>query len=128
MSSFHRFSAVYAICAGICIPLLWAYFLLSHTFEAWSAEPTRVAFLMAAEGLTAAVALAAGVGILMRRGWATRAWFVAIGMILYAVTLATGEFAQVNNWLFFGFFLLLCLGTATMAIVSLKLWRPATRR
>ncbi len=118
MSEFQRFSAVYAICAGICIPSLWVYFLLSRTFPELGDQPTAVAFLLTAELLTAAVSLASGIGMLLRKAWSSRVWYLAIGMILYAVIMATGQFAQSGSLLFSAVFALLTAATATMAIVS----------
>ena len=119
MEKFKRFSAVYALAAGICIPVLWIYILISGILPKVHSEPTAAVFLIVSELATAAFLLASGIGLLLKQIWAQKLWYLAMGMLLYAVVLAAGEFLQLNRPFFGPVFIVLIAATACVTLLSL---------
>jgi hypothetical protein len=113
-----RISTVYVLCAGVCIPVLWAYLLWSGIFGRLRTEPVFSAAVIGADLLAAILALSAGIGTLAGREWAERLRPVAVGMVAYAVMLASGEFLQVGHVCFSVVFLVLTVLSA--AVVALN--------
>jgi hypothetical protein len=77
-------------------------------------EPIRIKFHIAAEMLTAASLLVAGVGLLISAPWASSLYLIAIGMLLYTSVVSPGYFAQQGQWgwlVMFGIIILLSIAS-----------------
>ena len=119
MEKFKKFSGVFAIIAGICIPALWIYILAAGIIPRIHSEPTAVGFLLTSEFVTAILLLTGGIGLLLKQAWSQRVWYLSMGMLLYAVLMATGEFLQMNHPFFGPVFIIITAATACILLLSI---------
>jgi hypothetical protein len=112
--------AVYAIISGFAMFVMWGIFY-TVGFVADKMTHTPIAFwaLMAAETITAMALLAGGFGIISGKNWGRNLTFVSMGMLLYAVIFASGEFAQQGNIYLTSLFILLFCTTSTVLLANL---------
>lgn len=82
-----------AALGGLMIGVWLILFAMGQVPEAQTA-PIRLAFLLVAEMATAVVAVVSGVGLVMRRSWACRAYLVASGMMVYSITNYLGVLSE----------------------------------
>jgi hypothetical protein len=92
------FAALYAILVGVGMIGQWSVSLLSRRVPELVTEPFRIAFHLAAEGLTAIALIVGGSALLAAAPWARQAYLVAMGMLLYTVVVSPGYFAQRREW------------------------------
>ena len=104
------FPAVFSIVVGAGMIIQWGLSYSSGQIPELESEPIRIWFHIAAELITAAILIAAGIGILTGSGWGQPLYFVSAGMLIYTAIVSPGYFAQKGqyNWLFmFGAILIL---------------------
>jgi hypothetical protein len=118
MENFKKFSAVFALIAGIVIPVLWIYFISAGVITRFHTEPTAAAFLLAAEFAASVLLLISGISLLLKKAWAQKVWLTAMGMLLYALIIASGEFLQMNHPVFGPFFIIILFATACVLLLS----------
>jgi hypothetical protein len=100
--------------------VMWGvFFAIGFAEDKMSHAPIAFWSLVAAESITAVALVAGGFGIIRRKNWGRNLTFVSMGMLLYAVIFATGEFAQQGNIYLAGFFMLLFCATSTVLLVNL---------
>jgi len=112
------FPAVFAIVVGLGMIGQWTASYLTKQIPELKTEPIRIKFHIAAEMLTAASLLVAGIGLFMSMPWATFLYLVAIGMLIYTSVVSPGYFAQKGQWgwlVMFG--VILILGISSIFIV-----------
>jgi hypothetical protein len=113
MSKLIKISAVYAIISGIAMYVLWGIFYATgFVVKEVSATPVSFYILIGAECLTATLLLVSGFGLFAKQKWALRLFFISMGMMLYAVIFATGQFSQRGNFGLVGFFAVIATATA----------------
>jgi hypothetical protein len=96
----------------------WTLFLVADQVPELQTEPLAIAFHLAAEVLTAAALIVAGIAVLRERAWAVGLSLAANGMLLYTVINSSGYFAQSGMWPAVAMFAVL-LVLAVMSIVTL---------
>jgi hypothetical protein len=105
-----KFPAIFSIVVGTGMIVQWGLSYFSRQIPELETEPIRIWFHIAAELITAAILIAAGIGILTGRGWGQPLYFVSAGMLIYTAIVSPGYFAQKGqySWLFmFGAILVL---------------------
>lgn len=121
-----KFAAFYGIAVGLLMVGQWAFFLLTGQTPEIKTEPIRLAFHLAAEGITALGLVASGLAVLRRAPWAASAYRVFAGMVLYSVIVSPGYFAQRGQWALVGLFaVLLVLALVSAASVGAGRRPPA---
>lgn len=115
-----KFGSWYAIFVGIMMIGQWMLFLATGQVPELQSEPLRVLFHLAAEGITAAGLIWAGVALLRRIAHAQVAYHLFSGMLLYSVIVSPGYFAQLGQWAFVGMFAVLCILTISATIAVSK--------
>jgi peptidoglycan/LPS O-acetylase OafA/YrhL len=96
----HSWPAVFAIVVGVGMVAQWAFSLLTGGVPEVETRPTALGFHLAAEGLTAALLVAAGVALLLRRPRRTWLYALATGMLLYTAIVSPGYFVQEGQPIF----------------------------
>ncbi|MGB7876044.1 MAG: hypothetical protein WBL25_16805 [Anaerolineales bacterium] len=112
------FPALFAILVGIGMIIQWTLSFFKVQIPELQTEPIRIKFHIAAEILTAASLLVAGIGLLISMPWATSLFLVAVGMLLYTSVVSPGYFAQQGQWgwlVIFG--IIIILGITSILIV-----------
>jgi len=99
-----RYAMVFALAIGIGMIGWWTLVLSTGQVPEVRTEPIRLAFHLAAEGLTALALIAAGAGLAMRRSWARTVYLIALGLLFYTVVVSPGYFAQLGKWPLVGMF------------------------
>ncbi|RIK40276.1 MAG: hypothetical protein DCC57_19620 [Chloroflexi bacterium] len=117
------FAAWYAIIVGLLMLGQWGFFLATGQVPELQSEPWRIAFHLAAEGMTAAGLVISGIGLLRNRAWARAAYLLTVGMLVYSAIASPGYFAQQGAWAMVGMFALLLL-LAIASILTLLRARP----
>jgi FtsH-binding integral membrane protein len=54
----------------------------------------------------------------LKQAWAQKAWFLSMGMLLYAVISATGQFLQMNHPVLAPVFIIILAATACVLLLS----------
>lgn len=106
------FVAWYALVVGTLMVGQWVLFIISGKVPEFKTEPLRIAFHLAAEGITAILLIIAGIGLLRSLPWSRNLALVAFGALIYISMVSPGYFAQLGQWtmvLMFGIILLLAL-------------------
>jgi len=113
-----RFAAWYGIVVGILMLVQWGFFLAAGQVPEVRTEPIRLAFHLAAEGVTALGLLISGLVLLKNKPWARTSLLVFLGLVIYSEIVSPGYFAQQGQWAFVGMFAVLLLG-AIQSVVGL---------
>lgn len=72
--------------------------------------------------MTAALLVAAGIGLLRRKPWSRSAFLLGAGTLLYTATVSPGYFAQRGQWPFVVMFGV----TLTLTVVAVIFLAPST--
>lgn len=114
-----KFPGIYAIVVGILMFAQWIFFLATGQVPELQSEPWRIALHLAAEFITAAGLIVAGVAVLRRTAWGSKVYLFFVGMLAYSVIASPGYFAQQGQWaLVVMFAILLILAVAAVLNVS----------
>lgn len=112
-----KFAGIYAVFVGVMMFAQWTFFLATGQVPELQSEPWRIALHLAAEFITAAGLVVAGVGLLRRNRWSQKAYLFFAGMLGYSVIASPGYFAQLGQWALvgmFGLLLILMIGSVQM--------------
>src|SRR5512143_2242183 len=90
----NKLAAIFPILMGAAMSGTWAVLLLSDQFPAILSVPLQSAYLLVAEGLTAAALIMGGYGVLTQRQWAPALILVALGELVYWTIHYAGELGQ----------------------------------
>lgn len=85
--------ALYALCVGISMFIVWGGYFVTGSVFGIAPNPLGLGFHIAAELATGAVFLVAGIGMFAAGKWGFNAYFLGIGMLLYAVINSPGLYA-----------------------------------
>jgi hypothetical protein len=110
-----RFAGWFGITVGVSMAAMWLVFFTILGVPELEGEPIRLAFHLAAEGLTATALLVGGIALLVNRPWARSAFTFAAGMLAYISVNGSGYFAQRGEWPFVVMFAVVL----SLAVVSL---------
>jgi hypothetical protein len=105
-----RFAAWYGIVVGILMLAQWSFFLATGQVPEVQTEPVRLAFHLAAEGITALGLLVSGLALLRNETWARASLLVFLGLVIYSEIVSPGYFAQQGQWALVAMFAVLLLG------------------
>jgi hypothetical protein len=120
MNKITKIFALYAIISGIAMVVMWGiFYAIGFAADKMSHAPIAFWVLMAAEGITAMALVAGGFGIIRRKNWGRNLTFISMGMLLYAVIFASGEFAQQKNVCLTCLFILLFCATSIVLLANL---------
>ncbi len=89
-----------AILGGLMIAV-WGVLLATDQVPEVRTAPVALTFLLIAELTTATISMLSGAGLVAQKPWADRAYLVASGMMLYAITNYLGVLAQGRQTLMF---------------------------
>ncbi len=106
-----RFAGIYGITVGLLILAQWMFFILTAHIPEMNTVPLEILFHLSAEFMTSIVIIAGGISVLRRKPWAPRLYYLASGMLIYAVVNSTGYFLQLGQWPFVAMFAVLLLLT-----------------
>jgi hypothetical protein len=107
------FAPTFVLLVGLGMLGQWGFSLARGQVPQLRTEPLRIAFYLAAEGLTAA-----GLGLLAGAPWNRQVYLVATGMLLYTCVASPGCFAQRRQWPMVGMFgVLLALTLLSLGLV-----------
>jgi peptidoglycan/LPS O-acetylase OafA/YrhL len=115
-----RATALFAIAVGAMMFAQWAFFLGAGEVTELDTEPIRISFHLAAEFLTAAALVVAGVGLTKGKTWAFPALMLALGMLSYTIVVSPGYFAQDGEYIFVAMFAVLWILTLALIFIAVK--------
>lgn len=110
-----RFAGWFGITVGVSMVAMWLVFFTILGVPELEGEPIRLAFHLAAEGLTATALLVGGIALLVNKPWARSLFTFAAGMLAYISVNGSGYFAQRGEWPFVVMFAIVL----SLAVVSL---------
>ncbi len=97
MDSLKKISGIYALVSAFAIVGVWLVILaLGIIREDWLAHPAQYGFLLGAEALTAMLLATSAVGLFRGSEKAYRLFFLAMGMLFYAVVFGIGKFLSLG--------------------------------
>lgn len=120
MEKLIKASGIYALVSSFAICLVWAI-LLGFGFirEEILAHPLQYYFLIGAEGLSACLLLISSIGLFRGSARALKLFYIAMGMLLYAVIFATGKFFNLGLPYFALLFVAVSIATTVFLIIHL---------
>lgn len=92
------FAGRYALTVGVLMIAQWIFFILAGQVPELRTEPLRIAFHLAAEGVTAALLIVAGVALLRSKPWSQGLGLLGFGSLMYTSIVSPGYFAQSGQW------------------------------
>jgi len=84
----------YALIVGICMLLMWIFFLITDNVPELETKPWEIVLHLAAEFITAVLLIIAAIMTLKNRRCATPLLLVGFGMLLYTVIVSPGYYVQ----------------------------------
>lgn len=114
-----KFAAWSSSAIGALMLAQWTFFIAAGQVPELRTEPLRIAFHLAAEGVTAIALILAGIMLFRHARGAARLALVANGMLVYTAIVSPGYFAQQGQWPLVGMFAII-LALAVTSIV--KVW------
>lgn len=113
--------ALYALGAGVSMFIAWGVFLATGSLFGIEPAGAGVGFHIAAEMATGAALCLGGAGALMRAAWWPQAYFLGLGMMIYAVVNSPGMYpgSIIMRAVFAGSFVF-ALVFAAVGIVAVK--------
>jgi hypothetical protein len=120
MSKLDKVLALYSIISGAAMFVMWGvFYAVGVVTDELASSPVWFLSLACAECLTAIGLLSGGIALFRSRRWARDLTLVSTGMLLYAVLIGCGQFAQRGNVLLTAMFAVLSVATAVILIVNL---------
>jgi hypothetical protein len=113
-------AAIYSILIGIAMIGMWTVLLGTGQVPEIDTEPIYLSYHLIAEFGTAAALLIGGFGLFTNRKWGLKAYLVSMGMLLYAVLIAGGYYAQKGEWPMIGMFTIFIVLTAIFLALLLS--------
>ena len=112
------FAGWYALVVGTLMVAQWVFFIVTGQVPELQTEPLRITFHLVAEGMTAALLILAGTGLLRRLQWSRSLALVAFGSLVYTTVVSPGYFAQLGQWPLVAMFAaLLVLAVASIILI-----------
>lgn len=90
----NKVRSVYSIFVGISIISLWVMLFITSQIEELTSKPIDISFHLANEFTTAITLIFGGYGLLRNRRWATKIYFLSMGMLFYSLITANGYYTQ----------------------------------
>ncbi|MBN1383062.1 MAG: hypothetical protein JXA41_15460 [Deltaproteobacteria bacterium] len=120
MEKLTKVSGIYALISAVSMVMVWSL-LIGFDFlqDEMRAHPLRYYFLAAAELITACMLFISGVGLLKKSERILKLFYISMGMMLYAVILATGEFLSIGLPWFAALFAVVAIATAAILGIHL---------
>ena len=112
--------AVYAVVVAIAMLGMWTALIAGGEVDELDDAPWEIAYHLAAELATAGLLLAAGLGLLRVKPWATPVFYLATGMLLYTVIVSAGYYAERGNTAMVAMFTVLTVLTLTFVGLTLR--------
>ncbi|MCK5430282.1 MAG: hypothetical protein KAI94_12460 [Anaerolineales bacterium] len=97
MQRMEKVPAVFAIAVGVTMIGWWSLLLVTNQIPELKIAPIAASLHLAAEYIAGFSLLISGIGLYANRWWAKQAFYIANGMLLYAVVQASGYFAQIGQ-------------------------------
>jgi hypothetical protein len=94
-----QYTAIFSIFVGILMIGQWIFSLASRKVPETATETRAIGFHLAAEFLTAAVLMVAGIALLAQSLLGYPLALLALGMLVYTSINSAGYFAQRGQWL-----------------------------
>lgn len=85
---------IFAISAGLITAFLWIIVIIKKLDYKFIEKPTERLFHIIAEFLMSAVAIIAGIALLLEQTWSIYIFYLAMGLILYALINAIGIYKE----------------------------------
>ena len=92
-----RGAALFAVIAGAAILINWIYLFATGNVSELQAQPVTAWVRIITELATAALLLAAGIGLAVAAPWARKLYLVAAGALLFAVVHAVAVYGQAGQ-------------------------------
>lgn len=118
MKNKYRLPILFGVLCGLGMLAQWTMFILSGQVPELQSEPYRIAFHLAAEGITALGLISSSILLLRQKKVAKKLYTISSGMLLYSVIVSPGYFAQLGQWTFVMMFAVV-LGLAILSLIQL---------
>jgi hypothetical protein len=113
MNKLLKASGIYALVSAFAIGVVWTILLgCGFIREEISAHPIQYYFLFGAEALTACMLFVSALGLLGKSGKGIKSFYIAMGMLLYAVIFAAGKFLSLGLLYFAVLFMAVAIATS----------------
>jgi len=90
-------NGVFTLSAGTMTFVLWVIVILKKQGHKFIEKSFERLFHIIAEFMMSIVAIVSGIGLLLRQIWALPVFFLAMGLILYAIVNAIGIYGEKKN-------------------------------
>lgn len=97
----------FGIAIGVLMVIQWSISIITKQVPEINTVPVELTFHLIAELGTSIMLIFSGFSILSSKKQAYRLMFISLGMLIYSIVNAAGYFAQLGNWIFVLFFIVL---------------------
>jgi hypothetical protein len=121
MKRLEKVSAIFAIVSSFGIVLFWSIgFIFGFTDIESVVEQDSGILLLASECFLACMLFLGGIGLLRKRVWGLAVFYIAMGMLLYALFIAIGQLMKSGFIILALYFV--CIAIADAAILAMHLF------
>jgi hypothetical protein len=117
-----KVTGIFLIISSVCMILIWAILYLSGTINDYFDElQFKTLFLLISEAITCVLMFCSGVMSLRQKGINNSLAMFSLGMLLYALLIGIGQFADRKVYLLTILFSAVSIATLVIGILNLKL-------
>jgi hypothetical protein len=118
-----KIAAIYSIIIGIAMIGMWFSLIAVNQVPEINNEPTRIAYHLIGEFLTAIILLIGGFGLFTNRGWGFHVFLISMGMLFYTVIVSAGYYGQLGDMVMVGMFTIFQVLTVLFICLSFFKWK-----
>ncbi len=115
----NKIRSVYSVFVGFSIIGLWGLLFLTGQIEELNNKPIDISFHLVNEFTTAITLIIGGYGLLKNKSWASKIYYLSMGMLFYSLLTANGYYTQKGGLPMTIMFSVLTVITVAFIIVSI---------
>jgi cytochrome bd-type quinol oxidase subunit 2 len=116
-----KVTGIFLIISSLCMILIWAILYLSGSINDYFVEfQFKTVFLLISEMITCVLMFCAGIMSLRKNGMNNSLSMFSLGMLLYALLIGIGQFADRKVYLLTFLFSAVAIATIVIGILNLK--------
>lgn len=114
-----KYAIGYSLFMGVSMIGMWIVFYISGSIPELTTKPIELGMHVLAEITTAIFLIIGGLGLLKRRKWSSKIYFLSMGMLIYTLIMSPGYFLQKGELPFVLMFLVFFISAIILVIGSL---------
>lgn len=113
--------ATFSLVLGVLMGVVWTILLRYDKISSKDHRNTKVILKLFAEYLSTLTLIIGGIGLIFQQIWGFPLLAVGLGLLLFSLLNLTGQYAELEKWEVFGFFLFLAITMGSLTFILIFL-------